>query len=338
MTANAFISTTGSGLARAERQTDGSWLVENLLGEQSVSCLAADPLNPTTVYAGTKQNGVLRSTDAGKSWKPAGMAGQTVKAVSVSRVEPGTVYAGTKPARMYVSRDGGANWSELDSFRRIPGRWFWLSPAETPFTAYVQGIALSPTDANVLVVGIEAGAVVRSGDGGRSWTTHRAGAMRDCHSIIFHATSGNRVYEAGGTGAGAAISHDSGERWTQPSDGLDRHYGWACAADPGDPDVWYVSVSPPGSLSSPAPAAHVDGKANAGIYRKRDESPWERLAGGLPNPLNYMAYALITDPDAPGHLYAGLAHGEVWHSTDFGDHWAMLPFNLKSIHRAMIMV
>lgn len=29
---------------------------------------------------------------------------------------------------------------------------------------------------------------------------------------------------------------------------------------------------------------------------------------------------LLTDPAAPGHVYAGLSHGEIWHSTDYGDH------------------
>jgi len=47
-------------------------------------------------------------------------------------------------------------------------------------------------------------------------------------------------------------------------------------------------------------------------------------------------YALLTDPDAPGHLYAGLSNGNVWHSADYGDAWQKLPFNLKGIHRTMI--
>ena len=62
------------------------------------------------------------------------------------------------------------------------------------------------------------------------------------------------------------------------------------------------------------------------------------LAGGLPQPLNYMAYALITDPESPGHIYSGLSNGEVWHSDDYGDHWNSMPFHLKSIHRSLIMV
>jgi hypothetical protein len=65
---------------------------------------------------------------------------------------------------------------------------------------------------------------------------------------------------------------------------------------------------------------------------------WQKLTGGLPDPLNYMAYTLITDPAAGGHLYAGLSSGDLWHSEDYGDHWQRLPFNLTGIHRSLIMV
>jgi photosystem II stability/assembly factor-like uncharacterized protein len=67
----------------------------------------------------------------------------------------------------------------------------WLSPAEKPFIGYVQAIALSPTNPNVIVVGIEAGAVVRSQDGGQIWSDHRRGALRDRHTLVFHATCGD---------------------------------------------------------------------------------------------------------------------------------------------------
>jgi len=62
------------------------------------------------------------------------------------------------------------------------------------------------------------------------------------------------------------------------------------------------------------------------------------LTGGLPQPLNHMPYALLTDPTTPGHVYAGLSNGEVWHSTDHGDSWHKLPFCLKGIHRTLILL
>ena len=50
-----------------------------------------------------------------------------------------------------------------------------------------------------------------------------------------------------------------------------------------------------------------------------------------------MAYALLTDPQGPGHLYAGLSNGDIWFSEDYGDNWHQLPFSLPTIARAMVM-
>jgi hypothetical protein len=80
----------------------------------------------------------------------------------------------------------------------------------------------------------------------------------------------------------------------------------------------------------------VDGKANAAIYRMSN-GRWRMLAGGLSQPLNFMAYALVTDADAPGHLYAGLSNGDLWHSADYGDSWTQLSVNLRRISLTMIM-
>ena len=235
---NVFIATTGNGLARASRASDDKWSVEFLLQDRDVRCLASDPLSPEVVYAGTQEGGgVMRSDDYGRTWRPAGLDGRIVNSLSVSRAEPSVVYAGTKPALVFVSRDRGAHWTELDAFRRIPIRRFLGS------VTYVKAIAPSPTDPNVINVGIEGIATVRSTDGGKTWTGHLKGALRDCHTLRSHPTDGARVYEAGGTGAGAAFSSDAGRTWKQRRSGLDRHYGWAVAADPGNPQVWYVSVS-----------------------------------------------------------------------------------------------
>ena len=141
-----FLATTGRGIARAGGEPDGAWSVEAFLEDQDVRSLAGDPLNPTIIYAGTQGNGVFRSEDRGKTWRPVGLSGQVVKSLAVSPHEPGTLYAGTKPAYLYVSRDAGKTWAELESFRRISGRWMWVSPAEPPFKAYVLAITISPSD------------------------------------------------------------------------------------------------------------------------------------------------------------------------------------------------
>ena len=136
-----FLAATGKSLARAERM-NGDWQVSHLLEKTRINCLAADPLMPRRVYAGTQEDGVLVSEDAGKTWQPAGMDGIPVKSLAVSPHHPGTIYAGCKPVSLYVSQDGGGSWKELEGLRRAR-RWWWFSPAEPPdWSAYVQALAI----------------------------------------------------------------------------------------------------------------------------------------------------------------------------------------------------
>ena len=332
-----LIATNSEGLARAISGDSGTWMAESGLNGHDLRCLAVDPLNTNVVYTGTQGEGVLRSEDRGQTWQPAGMAGQIVKSLAVSPHETGVVYAGIKPAGVFVTRDAGASWAELESFRQIRGYRFWRSPAEPPdWGAYVSNIAISPADPDVLVAGVEFGAVVRSDDGGRTWSNHKKGALRDCHTLKFHASDGDWVYEAGASLTGASVSRDGGRTWHKPKKGMKHAYGWACAADPERPEVWYVSAGPYGLGFEPQ--AHQDGRANAAIYRSAGGAAWERLNGGLPQPLTHLAYALVTDPTAPGHLYAGLSSGEVWRTADYGDSWQTLPVNLGPGLRTLVIL
>lgn len=336
-TDRVLLATVDQGLARAKPEEDGNWSVELLLDDERVRCVASAPDNPETIYVGTHGHGVLRSDDRGQTWQPAGMADQIVKSLAASPHQPGVLYAGTKPAGIFVSQDGGSSWTEMEAFRRIRGYRLWRSPAEPPdWRAYVQALSISPTDPGILVAGIEFGAVVRSQDGGQTWSNHRRGAIRDCHGLTFHAANGDWVYQAGASLAGAAISRDGGISWQQPRKGLKHHYGWACAADPERPEVWYLSAGPMGWKGEPQ--AHKDGQANAAIYRSAGGAAWERLDGGLPQPMDHLAYALLTDRRSPGFLMAGLSSGDVWYTTDYGDSWAKLPFSLGSFHGKMILI
>jgi photosystem II stability/assembly factor-like uncharacterized protein len=321
-----FLATTGQGLRRAVADDNGGLKAEPVASGYDVRCVAAHPSQAGTVFAGATGRGVLKSHDFGRSWHECGPGEVTVKSLASSRADPARVYAGAKPACLYVSADGGESWSELDSFRRIRSRLFWFSPAEWPFTAYVQALAVSPADANLVVAGIELGAVVRSTDGGRTWEDHRPGAMRDCHCLAAHASAPNWFYQGAGNGGGA-LSRDGGAHW-QRLPGLDRAYGWAAAADVVDPALHYLSASP----GIQAHSAH----AAAAIFRSRGDR-WERLAGGLPSPLDAMPYALLTGPGA-GQVTAGLANGELWQSDDAGDTWRCLGSPFPGIHRSLLML
>ena len=177
------------------------------------SPLAVDPVRPNTIYVGTDGHGVLKTEDYGENWNAAGLDGQIVRSLAINSLRPGTIYAGTKPAHLYVTHDYGEIWQELPAFREMK-RWYWLTPAEWPPSGYVMDIVLSPTNPDLVIVGIEAAGLLRSEDGGQTWTGHPDGAVRDCHDLTFHPTNGDWVYEGGG--GSAAFSSDGGKTWSQP--------------------------------------------------------------------------------------------------------------------------
>lgn len=330
MNSNIFLATTGRGIARAFQNGSGDWTIDYPRQGIEVNCLAGDPSDNKVIYAGTQKAGLLRSEDAGATWHPAGLTDQTVKALAVSPHDPQVIYAGTKPAYIFITRDGGESWHELTGFRRIPGRWWWFSPAEKPFQAYVQSIAISPADPDVLLAGIEFGGLFRSQDGGETWSGHRKGALRDNHSLVFHQVEGHWAYQAGGTGGGASFSQDGGESWLKAKQGLAKNYGVACAADPQKPEVWYVSVAP-------GPGKAYGQEAEAYLYRNTGEGTWEPIGWGA-HPLGSMPIALRTHSSTSGLIYAGLTNGDVWRSNDYGDTWERMSFNFSGIWRSLIVL
>jgi photosystem II stability/assembly factor-like uncharacterized protein len=65
-------------------------------------------------------------------------------------------------------------------------------------------------------------------------------------------------------------------------------------------------------------AAHGAGDPEAAVYRRRDGG-WQRIDGGLPDPLTAMPYALVA---LSGRVVAGLRDGQLWESADGGGRWS----------------
>jgi photosystem II stability/assembly factor-like uncharacterized protein len=299
---------TGDGIARLD-ESGAEWAVEHSLGGSGAQCLAVDPSDAGTAYAGLRTGGVRRTSNGGETWFDCSPPEPGVFSLAVSAAD-GAVYAGTEPSRLFRSDDRGRTWRELDALLDLPSRPTWSFPPR-PWTSHVRWIAPSPHDADLLLVGIELGGLMRSTDRGESWQDHRPGAQPDVHSLAWHPRVPGRAYEAGG--GGSAWSDDAGETWHAADDGRDRNYTWSVAVDPEDPERWYISAS-----TGPF-AAHRRGDPQARIYQRRKGEPWHALTGGLPDPLPAMPYALVA---AEGRLFAGLADGRLWESRDRGDTWA----------------
>ena len=307
---------TGDSLLRLER-ANGSWETTSCLDGSGARCVALAPSADCPLLVGTRGSGAFLSLDAARTWRQIEIPERDVFSVAISPAD-GALYAGTEPSRLFRSRDG-ERWEELTALQAIPSRPQWSFPPR-PWTSHVRWIAPDPHRAERLLVGIELGGLMYSDDGGESFSDHRPGAQRDVHSLAWHPRTEGRAYET--AGGGAAWSRDGGLSW-QPADaGRDRHYCWALAPDPEDPDRWYLSAAP-----GPR-QAHSGGPAQARLYRWKGEGPWEPLEEGLPGPLDSMPYALTASPDG---LFAGLADGRVLHSADQGESWAELPVRVGSL-------
>src|SRR5262245_52327010 len=90
---------TGDAVARLDGSSSG-WTVELSLEGTGAQCLALDPRDPDTLYAGLRGGGVVRTSDGARTWADCGLPADDVFSIAVSPVD-GTVYAGTEPSALY---------------------------------------------------------------------------------------------------------------------------------------------------------------------------------------------------------------------------------------------
>ncbi|WP_420799334.1 WD40/YVTN/BNR-like repeat-containing protein [Ktedonospora formicarum] len=328
----------------AEQHGD-QWQAHSHLEGLQTTCLAVDLFHPERVYCGTFGRGLWRSEDAGHSWQPIGDIGEAMKpykgdgiyqpyitALAVSSTEQsngyGVVYAGTEPSTLFRSEDGGSTWQELEKLRALPSSSSWSFPPR-PHTSHVRWITPDPNMPGRLFVAIEAGALVRSLDGGQTWEDRVSDAPFDTHTLIMHPQAPERLYSSAGDGfsihgRGYSESFDGGQTWQRPDEGLEHHYLWGLAVDPVNPDIIVASASP-----SPYAAHHHREDAQSAIYLKQAGKPWQRVTAGLPDFQGTVIPVLGSHAEEPGVFYALCNHG-VYRSSDAGLHWRLLPLPWKT--------
>ena len=290
----------------------GSGSVEEAAAGIRPTCVAADPSARVRVWCGT-ENGVRRSDDGGRTWTPAGLDGEHVTAVTGapggSTREGRTVYAGTEPSALWRSADDG-NWERSPGLLDLPSAPTWSFPPK-PETHHVRWIACDPSRAGRLYVAIEAGALVTTTDGGRTWIDRPDIAPYDTHELAIHPErpDGLRV----SAGDGYWESADAGASWTSPEDGLDVTYLRSVAIDPGDPAVVVVSAA------SHPHAAYMAGHSDGRLYRREGRGRWRRVTEGWPDPPATIA-PLLAAGRQPGELWAADERG-VHRSEDGGRVW-----------------
>jgi photosystem II stability/assembly factor-like uncharacterized protein len=306
------------------RRRNGQWGVDLHLAGTQPQCLAVDPLQPAHVYCGTFDQGLWQSVNAGASWAPVGpgITHEKVMSVAVSvtdrRGDSGVVYAGTEPSAIFCSEDRGRSWRELEALRKLPSAATWSFPPR-PWTSHIRWITADPLTPGRLFAAAEAGALLRSLDGGRSWEDRKPNGPFDTHTLIMHRLAPNRLYSAAGDGF--FQSDDGGETWYRPDAGPDYPYLWSVAASPADPDALVISAAP-----GPQ-EAHTPGAAESAIYRRSGDHPWQQVREGLPPARGLLASVLAANEAEADAFYTANNEG-LFRSTDRGSSWEELPIAL----------
>jgi uncharacterized repeat protein (TIGR01451 family) len=156
-----------AGLARS---TDGgtSWSLQQVVppgSSQQLFELQSSPLTPQSILAAGNR-GVYRSTDGGLLWTVAGNGLPAGADIGRLRVAPSDGRVGY--ATLYNSNPGGTPLPGL--YRTADGGQNWVPATTDPALASLQLLAVDPSAASTLYA-VANNALIRSTDGGSSWST-----------------------------------------------------------------------------------------------------------------------------------------------------------------------
>ncbi len=312
-------------------QRNGQWMTDLQLVGRDTQCVAVDPLRHEWVYCGSFDQGLWQSDDGGKSWRHVGegITHKQVMSVAVSATERvgehGVVYAGTEPSALFRSEDGGRTWIDLAALRQLPSAPQWSYPPR-PYTSHVRSITPDPLQPGHVFVAIEAGALVRTFDGGQTWEDRKPNGPLDTHTLAMHRFAPNKLYSAAGDGFmrpgnGFVTSDDGGDTWYRPDQGLKHNYLWSVAVDSGDPSTIVIS-----SAHGPQ-QAHNPMRAESAIYYRSSENAWRQARAGLPETHGMLVSVIVADPTESGTFFAANNKG-IFRSSDGGESWEALSIGL----------
>jgi photosystem II stability/assembly factor-like uncharacterized protein len=290
----------------------GKWEALPLTWEGvNVKSLALDPVNPSILYAGSRE-GVFKSIDAAASWDRILSLGTGTYLVGMDPSSPLTIYvvwAATgqapdyrEPVKMMRSDDGGSSWKDLSGtniieaarqeFTKLGGSG--IGPTVFDVTTSPATIYLGLGDSEETPEGITARTNYwSSADKGESWSKLDAVQQEQLQPLIDASLSPLR---------------DLGGKNLLDADG--RVVGWvgsaAISVDPGDPSVVYAGT-------------------DAGVCKSTDGGKtWTKASTGMTHSLTGQGDGgeLILDPNSPSTLYAATREG-VLRSNDGGGTWSM---------------
>jgi len=252
-------------------------------GIKVVHALAQSPTAPSVWLAAT-DNGVWRSDDRARSWRPVAFQHHVVWSVSWAGDGHHAYLAGFPGIPAAISADDGLRWTILS--QGLAGQYGIIVQALVP-------------DGSYLVLGTGNG-VYWSADAGQTWA-HAIG-IADGIGVGTFASEGNRLF-AGLIPGGVSVSTDAGRSWTSVVPEL-------------------VGVAGVMSLAVPAGSQRLlAGTMGHSVWMTTAGKPWSPSTG---LPARSHGAALAVDPARRGVAYVGTLGQGVFRTMDGGLHWQPL--------------
>jgi photosystem II stability/assembly factor-like uncharacterized protein len=308
------------------RDAEGSdWT--HVLTEPEAYAVFVHPRDPNLVLAGTK-DGIYRSADRGATFRRANFPDSGVQIWSFlpDPADPRRILAGGSPVSIYGSNDAGETWTRHGD-PRLPDR------GKAPFAVRVMRFARHPIKANEIYAALEIGGVMRSTDGGESWSDSsdnlirmsvaeprlrskivsdtEAEGMLDGHAICMSAADPDSVILA--VRMGLFRSRDQGATWEDLR--VDRFSPFTYGRD--------VKVSPQDASTLYACLSVASASKDGALYRSRDlGSTWQRFDKVKPH--GTLMSVALHHGDAK-QVYIAARYGEVFGTVDGGESWRETP-------------
>lgn len=311
-------------------------LTTGLPDKVEVRTIAIHPDDSQVVYVGT-QDGPYRSTTGGHHWER--LAFPDPQAVVWSIIfhpqNPRTLYLGAAPAAVYRSDNGGEQWRRLPIVQTT-------GMVRMAFPTRAIRLAIDPHHPDDIYTALEVGGVIRSGDGGESWSDCSPGLLRlaerdhlrsqlgsdtemegmlDAHAVVVSAAQPGLVFLA--NRMGLFCSPDRGENWKELE--IWRYSPFAYGRDlqvaPDDPRTLYAALSPAAMSQAGA------------IFRSQDlGQTWQRFDHHV-SPRRTMMSVAISRSD-PRCVYGVNSIGQVFVTSNGGVTWTEtpLPLGLRNVY------
>jgi photosystem II stability/assembly factor-like uncharacterized protein len=272
------------------------------IAKADVLALSFHPTDHETLYIGTVDNGIFKTTDGAETWQPIAFPPKKIYSFILDKNLP--------DERMFAS----GNIGDVGKvFRTDDGGETWRAVYTEPSSGVVITIlAQHPRDMSVIFAGTSTGTVVKSTDGGETWKNVGRAVDGPITDIVFDAAKQYFLY-AFSFGGKVYFSEDGGLTWQN------------VATDP-PKDSGLLKI-PDGLLSitvDPSISGRVYGTTTGGLYRSDNFGVgWKKLniiesAEKLPirsvavNPTNASEIVFT----AGSVFYKSINGGETWSVVD----------------------